>query len=180
MQSAQHHESHILDELREFAAFTTAEQRYIRCALEVASGRAEAAEHWARGPAEAATMRLQAEVYTAVHQIRSVVPSGLDATDSVALLAPLVAMSAFDLGQGKLSSFAAYRFLYERLIGPSVRPWLVSAFSAAATLPCMHPDLRAELFASLRCWQVAPAGWSSREPTFFPEWVEKVPVGACG
>ena len=33
-------------------------------------------------------------------------------------------LSAFDLGEGKLSCFAAYRFLYERLLGPAVRPWL--------------------------------------------------------
>lgn len=178
MRAAENHESRMLDELKEFANLTTAEQRYIRCALEVAAARADAAEHWARGPAEAAMIGRQARVYSDIEPIRSLIPTGLDADDAAALLGPLVAMSAFDLGRGRLSSFAAYRFLYERLIGPAVRPWLVSAFSAAATLPSIHPELRAELFSSLSCEQVTAAGWSGVEPAFFPEWVEKVPAAA--
>jgi hypothetical protein len=180
MPSAQHHESRILDELKEFAGFTTAEQRYIRCSLEVASACADAAEHWARGPDEALMIGRQARVYAVLDRIRSLIPVGLEVDDAAALLEPLIAISAFDLDRGKLTSFAAYRFLYERLIGPSVRPWLVSAFAAAAALPSIHPELRAELFVSLSWDQVAAAGWSSREPTFVPEWIEKVPAVACG
>ena len=178
MASAENCESRVLEELREFASFTTAEQRYIRCSLEVASARAEAAEHWARGPVEAAQIGRQARAYATIEQIRSLVPTGLDANDAAALLGPLIALTAFDLQQGKLGSFAAYRFLYERLIGPSVRPWLVSAFAAAATLPSIHPELRAELFASLDCQQVTASGWSNRAAAFIPEWVEKVPLSA--
>lgn len=180
MPSANEHDSQILEELKEFASFTTAEERYIRCSLEVAAAHADAVEHWARSPAEAAIIGRQARAYGCLKQIRSLVPVGLEPDDAAALLAPLIKVSAFDLQQGKLGSFAAYRFLYERLVGPSVRPWLVSAFAAAAALPCIHPELRAELFRSLTCDQVASAGWSSRAPVFFPEWVEKVPVAACG
>ena len=36
-------------------------------------------------------------------------------------MAPLVTVSAFDLGQDRLCSFGAYRFLYERLLGAPVR-----------------------------------------------------------
>jgi hypothetical protein len=178
MASEKLHESQILDELKEFATFTTAEQRYIRCSLEVTWARADAAECWARGLSEAAAIGRQAQVYASLDSIRSLIPDELDANESATLLGPLIAISAFDLEQGKLSSFAAYRFLYERLIGPCVRPWLVSAFCAAAGLPCIHPQLRAELFRSLKCQEVASAGWSSRDPQFFPEWVDKVPLAA--
>jgi hypothetical protein len=179
MRSVQHHESRVLDELKEFATFTTAEQRYIRCSLEVAAVNADAADHWARGIIEAAAIGRQARLYAAVGRVRSLVPIGLEAEDAAALLDELIRITAFDLEQGKLSSFAAYRFLYERLIGPSVRPWLASAFAAGAALPCIHPELRAELFASITCGDIASAGWSKREPTFFPEWVDKVPATAC-
>lgn len=172
------HDSRMLDELKEFASFTTAEQRYIRCSLEVAAARAEAVEHWARGPAEAAMIGRQARVYADLDHVRSLIPEDLAAANATALLEPLVTISAFDLERGKLSSFAAYRFLYERLVGPAVRPWLVSAFAAAAALPSLHPDLRAELFRSLTCQQVSAAGWSSLAPRFLPEWVEKVPLTA--
>ena len=179
MTGAKAHDSEMLEELKEFASFTTAEQRYIRRSLDVALERADAAEHWARGLREAATIGRQAGVYAAIDEIRSLIPDGMEAGAASSLLKPLVAISAFDLEQGRLTSFAAYRFLYERLIGAEVRPWLVSAFSAAAALPSIHPELRTELFRSLTRAQVAAAGWSHREPTFFPEWVEKVPVAAC-
>lgn len=179
MTGGNRYDSQFLDELKEFASFTTAEQRYIRRSLEVASAPCDAAHHWARGIDEAATMDRQAQLYASVDPIRSLIPIGLSARDAAALLTPLIEMSAFDLQPGKLGSFAAYRFLYERLLGPSVRPWLPSAFGAAAMLPCIHPELRGELLASLRDRDATSFGWSSREPVFFPEWVEKVPLAAC-
>src|SRR3546814_9643170 len=40
------------------------------------------------------------------------------------MAAPLTEISIFDLSQRQIRSFPAYRFLYERLIGGAVRPWL--------------------------------------------------------
>jgi hypothetical protein len=85
-------------------------------------------------------------------------------------------VSAFDLGEGKLASFAAYRFLYERLLGPAVRPWLPSAFVGAAALPYLHPELRKSLLSSITAADAAANGWSNRTPAFQPEWIEKVPA----
>ena len=51
------------------------------------------------------------------------------------MLTPLVALTAFDLGEGRLPCFSAYRFLYERLFGARVRRWLPAAFCAASALP---------------------------------------------
>lgn len=168
----------ILAELEEFARFSAAEQRYIRRSLEVAHTRADAAEHWARGIHEAADIGLQARTYDLIDEIRALVPENIEPDDSTSLLPLLIRISAFDLHHGKLTSFAAYRFLYERLLGAAVRPWLLSAFAAAAGMPSVHPELRAELLRSLTSEDVAPPGWRSREAVFFPEWVEKIPAEA--
>ena len=164
-------------EMKEFASFTAAEQRYIRRSLDIGLNRRDAVEFWARHPAEAASIGLQTRLYrTLLDLIQAGVPddNGLEAMDE--MLAPLITFSAFDLGEGKLTSFAAYRFLYERLIGAAVRPWLPSAFCAAAALPYLHPDLRKTLLQSLRAEDATAPGWSNREPAFYPEWVEKIPV----
>jgi len=169
----------MLAELEEFASFTAAEQRYIGQSLEVAYARADAVDHWARGMAEAVGIGLQARAYDLIDEIRALAAEELEPDDVVSLLPRLISMSAFDLQKGKISGFAAYRFLYERLLGAAVRPWLVSAFCAAAALPSVHPELRAELMRSLTLRDVAAPGWTSREPLFFPEWVEKVPLAAA-
>ena len=104
--------------------------------------------------------------------------SGLDAMEP--LMTPLVTMTAFDLGQDRLPCFASYRFLYERLIGASVRPWLPGAFCAAAALPHLHPDRRRTLLQSISEAAATAPGWSNREPVFYPEWVEKVDPALAG
>ncbi len=81
-----------------------------------------------------------------------------------------------DLGQNRLNSFSAYRFLYERLIGAGSRPWLPGAFCAAASLPHLHPERRRALLQSISEAAATAPGWSTREPTFYPEWVEKIDI----
>lgn len=166
----------LIAELKEFGTFTPAEQRYIRRSLEVAAAGPMAADHWARGVAEAATIGLQAKTYRLIDEIEKLTPDSIEPDDPQSLLVPLIRMTAFDLHDGKLTSFAAYRFLYERLLGPGVRPWLMSAFCAAAAMPCVHPELRAELLLSVDAVDMATAGWPNREAAFFPEWIEKVPA----
>ena len=163
-----------LAEMKEFGSFSKGTQRYIRRALDVGLDRRDAVKRWSRDPAEAASIRAQERVYRRLDHIRAYVPddSGLDAMEP--LMAPLIAMTAFDLGQDRLPDFAAYRFLYERLIGANVRPWLPAAFCAAAALPHLHPDRRRTLLQSISEAAATAPGWSNREPVFFPEWVEKV------
>jgi hypothetical protein len=96
------------------------------------------------------------------------------------MMGPLVTMTAFDLGQDRLPDFASYRFLYERLIGAAVRPWLPGAFCAAAALPHLHPERRRALLQSISEAAATAPGWSNREPAFFPEWVEKVDITVAG
>ncbi|SEL25636.1 hypothetical protein SAMN05216382_1654 [Sphingomonas palmae] len=167
-----------LAEMKEFASFPAATQRYIRRSLDVGLDRQDAMLRWSRDVVEAASIRAQARHYRRLDTLRANVPddSGLDAVEP--FLSPLVVTSAFDLGQGRLLSFSAYRFLYERLIGPRVRPWLPAAFCSAAALPHLHPELRRKLLQSISEAAATASGWSSRQPGFYPHWVEKVEAGA--
>jgi len=167
-----------LAEIKEFAAFPAATQRYIRRSLDVGLERSDALTIWSRDIVEAASIRAQTKFYGRLEEIRHLVPddSGLDAIEP--FMAPLVTVSAFDLGQDRLVSFGAYRFLYERLIGATVRPWLPGAFCAAAALPHLHPEKRRLLLQSISEAAATAPGWSNREPVFYPEWVDKVDLDA--
>ncbi len=163
----------LLTELKEFANFSKSTQRYIRRSLDIGFEREDAIELWARDAAEIASMRAQSRLYKQLESLRLQVPddSGLDAIEP--FLGQLVTLSAFDLGQDRLPSFSAYRFLYERLIGAASRPWLPAAFCAAAALPHLHPERRRHLLQSISESAATAPGWSNREPLFWPEWVEK-------
>nr|WP_028965044.1 hypothetical protein [Sphingomonas phyllosphaerae] len=167
-----------LAEMKEFATFPAATQRYIRRSLDVGLDRDDALARWSRDIVEAASIRAQAQHYRRLDGIRALVPddSGLDAAEQV--LAPLITLAAFDLGQGRITSFSAFRFLFERLVGAKVRPWLPSAFCSAAAMPHLHPELRRQLLQSISEAAATASGWSSRQPAFFPHWVEKVDTAA--
>ena len=167
-------------EMKEFAGFSAAAQRYIRRALDIGLGRGDAVGRWARDPAEAAAIAAQQRAYNALDAIRDSVPEDVDLDTAGQLMAPLIALIAFDLGEGRLTGFASCRFLYERLIGAAVRPWLPAAFCAAAALPHLHPDRRLELLRSMGEEAVAAPGWSRREPIFLPEWVDKIDPAVGG
>lgn len=163
-----------LGEMKEFASFPSATQRYIRRSLDIGFDRRDAVDLWSRDTIETASIRAQTKVYRRLPDIRTQIPedSGLDHVEP--LMAPLVTITAFDLGQGRLTNFSAYRFLYERLIGATVRPWLPGAFCAAASLPHLHPDRRRALLQSITEAAATAPGWSNRQPTFYPEWVDKI------
>ncbi len=161
-------------EIKEFASFDPGAQRYIRRSLDIAFGRGDAVAIWSRDMVETAAIRAQTKVYQALGDLRGQVPddSGIDHLEP--FLGTLIQLTAFDLGQNRLSSFGAYRFLYERLIGANARPWLPAAFCAAASLPHLHPHRRRLLLQSISEAAATAPGWSQRMPVFFPEWVEKV------
>jgi hypothetical protein len=162
-----------INELREFASFTSSEQRYIKRSLDIGLGRQDAFRLWARDQAETASIRSQYVAYQDLKALRSIRPEDerLDGIDD--FIGKLVRMTAFDLGQGCIESFSAYRFLYERLLGADARPWLPSAFCAAAALPQIEPERRKLLLQSISEAAATAPGWSTREPCFYPEWVDK-------
>lgn len=169
----------LIAEMKEFAGFPKATQRYIRRALDVAYGRSDPIDTWARDELESAAIRAQSRFYKQLDHLRLQIPddSGLDMIEP--FMGMMVTLAAFDLGQDRLPSFASFRFLYERLLGSSVRPWLPAAFCAAASLPHLHPDRRRLLLQSISEGAATAPGWSTRDPVFWPEWVEKVDVATA-
>lgn len=162
-----------LREMREFASFPPATQRYVRRSLDIGLGRGNAVATWSRDMVETSAIRAQVGVYRLLVDLRAQVPQTVDHGELVGFYDRLVAATGFDLGQGRLSGFAPYRFLYERLLGARVRPWLPGAFAAAAMLPSLDPRLRRAMLETLPEAVATAPGWSDREPAFFPEWVDK-------
>jgi len=160
-------------ELREFAGFSNAEQRYIKRSLDIGLGRQDAFKLWARDADEIASIRSQYVAYQELKALRRELPDGGGFDGIEGYMGKLMRVTAFDLAQERLTCFSAYRFLYERLLGPDARPWLPSAFCAAAALPQIRPDRRKHLLQSISEAAATAPGWSARAPTFYPEWVEK-------
>lgn len=160
-------------ELREFASFHSAEQRYIKRSLDIGLGRQDAFKLWARDAGESASIRSQYVLYQELKALRAITPDehALDGIEN--FMGTLLRLTAFDLAQDKLSCFSAYRFLYERLLGPRIRPWLPAAFCGAAALPQIRPERRKVLLQSLSEAAATALGWSERAPSFYPEYVDK-------
>jgi len=160
-------------EFREFASFTAQEQRYIKRSLDVGLGRHDAFKLWARDAGETASIRSQYIAYQELKALRGAMPDEYGFEGLEGFIGKLVRVTAFDLAQDRLGCFSAYRFLYERLLGPEVRPWLPAAFCAAAALPQIPPAARKQLLQSISEAAATAPGWSEAAPSFYPEWVEK-------
>ena len=166
-------------ELCEFAGFDAAEQRYIKRSIDIGLGRQDAFKLWARDASENAAIRSQYVVYQELKGLRGNIPAETSFEALEAFIGKLIRVTAFDLAQERISGFSAYRFLYERLLGAEVRPFLPSAFCAAAALPQIRPERRRDLLQSISEAAATAPGWSTREPVFWPEWVEKVDMAAA-
>lgn len=165
-------------EMKEFASFDASTQRYVRRSLDVAAGSDRVLDRWARDSVEAASIRAQSGIYRRIEVIREMLPEASGIIDAEPMMSPLVAMATFDLAQGRLPSFQSFRFLYERILGARARPWLPSAFMAAAGMPVIHPEARGALLKSISEAAATARGWTTREPVFYPIWVEKVQQAA--
>ena len=160
-------------EMREFASFTAAEQRYIRRSLDIGLGRCDAFRIWGRNAAENAAIRSQYVTYQELKCLRGSIPADSSFERIEGFVGKLTRVAAFDLAQERIDCFSAFRFLYERLIGAEARPWLPSAFCAAAALPQIRPERRKMLLQSLSEAAATAPGWSDRSPSFYPEFIEE-------
>lgn len=161
----------LLNELREFASFSGGTQRYIRRSLDVGLGRGDALGTWSRNPAESASIRCQQVLYRDLDVLRAMLPEGPTPDRHEHFMGTLLRVTVHDLGQERLDSFSAFRFLYERLLGAEVRPWLPSAFCGGAALPQIRPERRKHLLQSISEAAATAHGWSTRQPCFYPEFV---------
>lgn len=162
-----------ISEMREFASFTAGEQRYIKRSLDIGLGRQDAFKLWARDASENAAIRSQYVAYQDLKALRGAMPAESSLDQVGRFIGSLARIAAFDLGQERIDSFSAFRFLYERLLGAEVRPWLPSAFCAASALPHIRPSRRKMLLQSLSEAAATAPGWSDRKPCFYPAFVEK-------
>ena len=162
-----------ISEMREFASFSAAEQRYIRRSLDIGLGRQDAFKLWARTADENAAIRSQYVAYQDLKLLRAATPAETSFECVEHFIGKLTRVAAFDLAQDRIESFSAFRFLYERLIGPDARPWLPSAFCAASALPQIKPSRRKLLLQSLSEAAATAPGWSDRAPSFYPEYIER-------
>lgn len=163
-----------IGEMREFASFAPCEQRYIKRSLDIGLARCDAFRVWGRNEAENVAIRRQYVAYQDLKVLRAMVPQEGTIGEIETFVGKLIRMAAFDLGQERITCFSAFRFLYERLLGAEVRPYLPSVFCAAAALPIIRPEQRKVLLQSIsEAAAMAPA-WSERQPSFFPEYVADV------
>jgi hypothetical protein len=160
-------------ELREFASFSAAEQRYIKRSLDVGLGRQDAFKLWARDAAERSSIRSQYVSYQQLKTLRDRQPDEAMLDGLEPFIGALIRLAAFDLAQERIETFSAFRFLYERLLGPAVRPWLPAAFCGAAALPQIRPERRKQLLQSLSEAAATAPAWSEAPPVFYPEFVER-------
>ena len=163
-----------IGEMREFASFQPSEQRYIKRSLDVGLNRGDAFKMWGQSEEDYASIRRQYVVYQDLKAARSLVPSQGAIGDVERFTSKSLRLVVFDLEQERLSSFSAFRFLYERLLGPEARPYLPAVFCAAAALPMIRPAQRKVLLQSLSEAAATAPGWSNRAPSFYPEYIEDV------
>lgn len=161
-------------EMKEFASFPASTQRYVRRSLDVSAGRQDVVDRWSRDAGETAQILAQAKIYERLPEVRDLIPADSGLLSAEPMMSPLVTMATFDLGQGRLTGFSSFRFLYERLLGGRSRPWLTTAFLAGASMPGIPPALRGVLLKSISETAALAADWTVREPVFVPSWVEKV------
>ena len=162
-----------INEMREFASFEPCEQRYIKRSLDIGLGRQDAFKLWARNEGESAAIRSQYVAYQELKTLREGIPAASGFGEIEEFIGKLTRVAAFDLAQERIESFSSFRFLYERLLGADARPWLPSAFCAAAALPQIRPERRKMLLQSLSEAAATAPGWSDRAPCFYPEYVEQ-------
>ena len=127
----------------------------------------------ARDAQENAAIRSQYVAYQELKILREMIPDQTGFESIEGFIGKLTRVAAFDLAQDRLGCFSSFRFLYERLLGPEARPWLPSAFCAAAALPQIRPERRKMLLQSLSEAAATAPGWSDARPSFYPEVIEK-------
>lgn len=127
-----------LAELREFASFNAAEQRYIKRALDVGLSRQDAFARWARDAEETASIRMQYLAYQDLDIVADNIPDGADDEGHGEFMALLMRLASFDVSQGKLECFSSFRFLYERLIGRKFVPGCPAPIAPLRPCPKFH------------------------------------------
>ena len=106
-------------EMREFAGFAPAEQRYIKRSLDIGLARTDAFRRWGRGEAENVAIRRQYVAYQDLKALRGLIPSEGTPQEVERFLGKLVRIAACDLEQERLALSYQERGLEVVVVRPS-------------------------------------------------------------
>lgn len=167
-------------ERAEFATFSREEQLHIIRAIKMADSFSNAASTMAAGIAAMQlkdSSRLGAALVTikagdlaqayvaALGTIKRGIPRDGEATANATFLRDLIWLTLRELEQGLIERYPPYRFLYERLVGREILPFLPPAFLASVSLPRWDRDWSQGAIASVEPQDPDDFG---PPPQFFP------------
>lgn len=158
----------MIDEMALFAAFPLATRRYIVRALDFGLPRGKPLVRWADSFFDIPMNLARLDLYLAFPAVRERFASG-GVERWMSEFTAVQRAADFDLQWPEIASFVPFRFLYERLAGPMLAPWLPSIFGAAATSPKLSEESRAEALATLTMFDTQEIERTTA-PTFYPDW----------
>lgn len=170
MDSGEERGAQFVAEATEYSELSPKAQRYIARSLEVAQTGLKCAKQWARGVGESSSIMVQVSLYMRLPEARNKIPKSNAFWELSDFFGYALPCAAFDVSEGRLDGFAAFKFLYERLLGARARPWLASLYAAAVALPNFRPS---DFYTTDGGWncEIDSRDWDTTEPQFMPEWV---------
>jgi len=161
----------VIDEMALFSTFPTPTRRYIVRALDFGLPRGKPLERWVGSFFDIATQAARADLYHSIPIVRrrleainGPLENWMDEYRSIQRCAD------FDLRFPEIASMVPFGFLYERLYGPKVRPWLPAIFMAAAASPAMTEEGRLAALQSVTMFDIAAPSEQGTPCALFPEW----------
>lgn len=154
--------------MEQYARLPLASRRYIVRALDFGLKRGDYMARWAGSFFDMPTNLARADVYSGISIVRPTISVGAGLPESVDVL--LRRCTGFDLQFEEMSDFTAYNFLYERLFGAGIRPYLAAAYSAAASSPTLTADARRKALSGITMFEQTEENFGGDEPQFYPEW----------
>jgi hypothetical protein len=167
----------LFEEIRMFAGFSSKVQRYIRISLLIAQDAdQDLVTLCSRTVQETEEIRERQRVYMNIDNLSECFKEKMGRENFAYFVGYIIPLASYDLSHGIIWNFTQFMFLYERIFGAKIRMYLPMIYSAAAASPFIRGEIRDDLFDNIHISEAsAPPGfWSTREPSFFPGWVDKV------
>ena len=141
-------------EREDFDRLAEDQKLYIVKALDFGLPRDGAMDRWARRGLESALELARLDIYMPIPEMRERL---LDAKPVTARLKGwdlIRRCVSFDCQWEPMRTVAAFRFLYERLFGPPIRPWITSLYLAEVTSPGALREWREACISSVTAYDL--------------------------
>ena len=159
-------------ERAEFAQFRSLVQIYIVRALDLGLPRNHPMERWHEGgPVGMAMLLARADAYRHLGVLREELQDCKQVGPDFRYWDAIRKAVRFDVQHEEMGDIAAFRFLYERLLGPPIRPWITSLYLAAVTEPDSTSEWKERCLASVTAADLDDHDDKSM-PLFFPDIVD--------